>query len=151
MAETKRGYAMLIHGGDAEIGAALKCGIMAAHAAEPVLIDRRHPRHMRRDGMISEPATGYVGKHIRRGLQEAEAFTDEEKEEIRRRRVALSLRQEMHPVPVDYIGMLVKAELEYGQTLRSIGRLKRARERMLIGYAVVVMAFDLLFRKVGVK
>lgn len=69
--------------------------------------------------------------------------------EIDRQRIAEALRQEMHPEPVDYAMMLADAELDYGESLCVPGPLERVGTRLLLAYALVVLAFDWLFKSVG--
>ena len=124
MAEIRRGTAMLLlTAGDKEISTALANGILAVRLpmAKPF-----------------EP-------------HEAQAVSAE----IRRQRefdlkdVARKLRQEMHPEPVDYAMKVADAELDYGEPLCVPGPLERFGARLLLGYALVVLAFDWLFKSVG--
>lgn len=71
------------------------------------------------------------------------------KSEIDLQRVADLLRVAMHPEPVDYAGKVFDAEMEYGESLYERGRLGRLGERLLLGYAMVVLAFDRLFGALG--
>ena len=69
--------------------------------------------------------------------------------EIDRQRIADELREKLHPVPVDYAGLAYTAEVRYGESLYEPGVMGKIGEALLVGYAMVVMAFRELFEAVG--
>ena len=64
-------------------------------------------------------------------------------------RIAEELRSELHPVPVDYAGLAYTAEVRYGESLYEPGVLWKIGEALMVGYAMVVMAFQELFEALG--
>ena len=114
MAEIRRGTAMLITAGDAEIAGALASGIEAGRKA---------------------------------------ALTNEQicvvKKEIDLQRVAELMRVAMHHEPVDYAGLAYDAELMYGKRATAPAAIRWMGGKLLIGYALIVLAFMELFRSVG--
>lgn len=117
VAETKRGYALLLTAGDEAISKALASGILAV----------RLP--------MAKPL----------GREEARVVSAE----IDRQRIAEELRRELHPVPVDYAGLAYTAEVQYGESLYEPGVLGKVGEALMVGYAMVVMAFRELFEALG--
>ena len=119
MAEVKRGYAMLIQGGDSEISGALGDGILAARLpmAKPLEPEQR--------SLVSA--------------------------EIDRQKIADYLRVAMHREPVDYAALAFDAEMRYGESVYEPGPLKRAAEKMLVGWALICLGFHELFRSVGTE
>ena len=69
--------------------------------------------------------------------------------EIDRQRIAEELRRELHPVPVDYAGLAYTAEVRYGESLYEPGVLGKVGEALMVGYAMIVMAFRELFETLG--
>lgn len=69
--------------------------------------------------------------------------------EIDRQRIADELREKLHPVPVDYAHLAYDAEVMYGESLYEPGALGKVGEALLVGYAMVVMAFQELFEALG--
>lgn len=124
MSEIRRGYAMLIQGGDAEISGALADGIMAIRLpmAKPLEPDQM----------------AVVSKEIKR-------------QKDYWKRTAERLRATMHKEPVDYASLVFDAEMRYGESVYEPGPGWRAAEKLLVGYAMVVMAFHDLFRWVGME
>jgi hypothetical protein len=119
VAESKRGYALLLTAGDEQISKALASGIMAV----------RLP--------MAKPL----------GREEAKVVSAE----IDRQRIAEELRRELHPVPVDYAGLAYTAEVRYGESLYEPGVLGKVGEALMVGYAMVVMAFHELFESLGLE
>jgi hypothetical protein len=117
VAESKRGYALLLTAGDEQISKALASGIMAV----------RLP--------MAKPL----------GHKEAEVVSAE----MDRQKIAEALRRELHPVPVDYAGLAYTAEVRYGESLYEPGVLSKVGEALMVGYAMVVMAFQELFEALG--
>ena len=117
VAETKRGYALLLTAGDKEISKALASGIMAV----------RLP--------MAKPL----------GQEEAKVVSAE----MDRQRIAEELREKLHPVPVDYAGLAYTAEVRYGESLYEPGVLGKVGEALMVGYAMIVMAFRELFETLG--
>lgn len=70
-------------------------------------------------------------------------------EEIKRQNVARALRVAMHREPVDYAHLAYDAEVAYGESLYAPGLLGKIGEKLLVGYALIVLAFDRLFESVG--
>lgn len=140
MAEVKRGYAMLIQGGDPEISGALGDGIMA------VRLPMERP--LRRE---TSSVSGYAGATFPKG----EGLTPEQRSvvsaEIDRQKIADYLRVAMHREPVDYAALAFDAEMRYGESLYEPGPLKRAAEKMLVGWALICLGFHELFRIVGTE
>lgn len=69
--------------------------------------------------------------------------------EMDRQKVAELLRVAMHREPVDYAGLAYDAEVQYGESLYAPGLLGKIGEKLLVGYALIVLAFDRLFESVG--
>ena len=69
--------------------------------------------------------------------------------EIDRQKIAEELRRELHPVPVDYAGLTYTAEVRYGESLYAPGVWAKVGEALMVGYAMVVMAFRELFEALG--
>lgn len=123
MAEIRRGTALLLTAGDEEISTALASGIMAVRlpAAKP----------------LTHEEAEVVSAEIDR-----QRIVDWQK-------VAHQLRVAMHREPVDYAGMCFDAEVEYGESLYEKGLPGKIGEALLVGYAMVVLAFERLFERVG--
>lgn len=79
------------------------------------------------------------------GKEEAKAVSAE----MDRQRIAEELREKLHPVPVDYAGLAYDAEVSYGERLYEPGVLGKIGEALMVGYAMVVMAFQELFEALG--
>lgn len=79
------------------------------------------------------------------GHKEAEVVSAE----IDRQKIAEALRKELHPVPVDYAGLAYTAEVLYGESLYELGVLGKVGEALMVGYAMIVMAFQELFEALG--
>ena len=71
--------------------------------------------------------------------------------EIDRQKIADYLRVAMHREPVDYAALAFDAEMRYGQSMDEPGAMKRAAEKLLVGYAMLCMAFHSLFSWVGTE
>jgi len=71
--------------------------------------------------------------------------------EMDRQRIADELREKLHPVPVDYAGLAYTAEVRYGESLYEPGVLGKVGEALMVGYAMVVMAFHELFESLGLE
>ena len=69
--------------------------------------------------------------------------------EMDRQRIAEALRKDLHPVPVDYAGLAYDAEVSYGERMYEPGVLGKIGEALMVGYAMVVMAFQELFEALG--
>ena len=117
MAESRRGYAMLLTAGDEEISSALASGMLA----------------------VRLPAASPTG-HEEAGTTSADVDWD---------RVAHQLRVAMHREPVDYAGLIYDAEVRHGEGLYEPGSLGRLGQKLLLGYAMIVLAFERLFERVG--
>ena len=124
MGDVRRGYALLLTAGDTEIA-----GALAEGAAKG------------REDSISQ-ASPMVRALPPEQRQVVEAEMD-------RQRIARALRIAMHREPVDYEGMAFDAELLYGVRPYEPGALHWIGEKLLVGYALVVMGFERLFRSVG--
>lgn len=68
--------------------------------------------------------------------------------EIDRQKVAELLRVAMHREPVDYAGLIYDAEVRHGESLYERGFLGKIGEKLLVGYAMIVLAFEKLFESV---
>lgn len=79
------------------------------------------------------------------GREEAEAVSAE----MDRQRIADELREKLHPVPVDYAGLSYTAEVLYGESLYELGVWGKVGEALMVGYAMIVMAFQELFEALG--
>lgn len=117
VAETKRGYALLLTAGDEAISKALASGIMAV----------RLP--------MAKPL----------GHEEAKVVSAE----MDRQKIAEELREKLHPVPVDYAGLAYTAEVRYGESLYEPGVFGKVGDALMVGYAMIVMAFRELFEALG--
>lgn len=86
-------------------------------------------------------------------LPMAKPLTHEESQvvsaEIDRQKIADLLRVAMHPEPVDYAGKVFDAEMAYGESLYKPGPMRKVGEFLLVRYALVVLAFDRLFKALG--
>ena len=69
--------------------------------------------------------------------------------EMDRQRIAEELREKLHPVPVDYAGLAYTAEVRYGESLYEPGVFGKVGEALMVGYAMIVMAFRELFETLG--
>lgn len=69
--------------------------------------------------------------------------------EIDRQKIAEELREKLHPVPVDYAGLAYTAEVRYGESLYEPGVLGKVGDALMVGYAMIVMAFQELFEALG--
>ena len=69
--------------------------------------------------------------------------------EVDRQKIAEELRRKLHPVPVDYAGMAYDAEVQYGESLYEPGVMGKIGQALLVGYAMIVMAFCELFETLG--
>ena len=69
--------------------------------------------------------------------------------EMDRQKIAELLRVAMHKEPVDYAGLAYDAEVQYGESLYAPGVLGKIGEKLLVGYAMIVLAFERLFERVG--
>ena len=63
--------------------------------------------------------------------------------------VAHQMRVAMHKEPVNYANLAYDAEVEYGESLYAPGLLGKIGEKLLVGYALIVLAFEKLFESVG--
>ena len=81
------------------------------------------------------------------GKEEAKAVSAE----IDRQKIADYLRVAMHREPVDYAALAFDAEMRYGESVYEPGPLKRAAEKMLVGWALICLGFHELFRSVGTE
>ena len=140
MGDVRRGYVMLIQGGDAQIRGALRDGVVRGLG-----YDLTRPC-----GPPSpEPRALPAGE----GFMTARALPAEQRQvveaEIDRQKIARDMRIAMHREPVDYEGLSFDAELLYGESLYTPGALHWIGEKLLVGYALVVMGFERLFRAVG--
>ncbi len=79
------------------------------------------------------------------GHEEAKAVSAE----MDRQRIAEELREKLHTVPVDYAGRAYTAEVLYGESLYEPGVWGKIGEALMVGYAMVVMAFQELFEALG--
>jgi len=133
---------LLLTAGDEQISSALASGIMA----------------VRGTGEPYPPLRGYFPIDMGK-LGEARPLMPEQvevvKAEIDRQKivdwvdVAHRMRVAMHREPVDYAGLTYDAEVQYGESLYAPGVLGKIGEKLLVGYAMVVLAFDRLFESVG--
>ena len=163
MAEVRRGYAMLIQGGDPEISGALGDGIMAVRL--PMANSLSHAARassLWEGNSLSQPtADSSLGEgnslsHAARASSLGEgALTKEQREtvsaEMDRQKIADYLRVAMHREPVDYAALAFDAEMRYGESVYEPGPLKRAAEKMLVGWALICLGFHELFRSVGTE
>lgn len=123
MAEIRRGIAMLLlTAGDPEISGALADGIMAV----------RLP--------AARPLTHEEAKVVSAEMERQKIVDWQE--------VAHQMRVAMHREPVDYAGLAYDAEVQYGESLYAPGVLGKIGEKLLVGYALIVLAFDRLFESV---
>ena len=71
--------------------------------------------------------------------------------EIDRQKIADYLRVAMHKEPVDYAALAFDAEMRYGESVYEPGPVKRAAEKLLVGWALICLGFHELFRSVGTE
>ena len=135
MGDVRRGYVLLLTAGDREIAGALAEGVVKGREGCPIPL--RVLPHCGGEAMVESPCL--PAEHRR--VVEAE---------IDRQRIARALRVAMHREPVDYEGLAFDAEVQYGESLYERGSLHWIAEKLLVGYALVVMGFERLFRAVGV-
>ena len=124
----------MLTAGDWEIAGALAEGVMRGREGCPIPL--RVLPHCGGEAMVESPC---LPAEQRRVVEE----------EIDRQRIAWALRRDMHPVPVDYRGLAFDAEVQYGESLYERGAMQWIAEKLLVGYALVVMGFERLFRSVG--
>jgi len=160
MAETRRGTAMLLlTAGDEQISSALASGIMAVRGTGDLIrldAERRAtcPWDCRPRLAENSPPDCFPGarRPIGGRLGEAKPLTHDEAQvvsaEMDRQKVAELLRVAMHREPVDYAGLAYDAEVAYGESLYAPGLLGKIGEKLLVGYALIVLAFDRLFESV---
>ena len=129
---------LLLTAGDKEISTALADGIMAVRGTEDLI-------RLDAERRATFPNGGRLGEAKPLGHKEAEIVSAE----IDRQRIAEELRRELHPVPVDYAGLAYTAEVLYGESLYEPGVWGKIGEALLVGYAMVVMAFQELFEALG--
>ena len=140
MAEIKRGYAMLLTAGDEQISKALADGILAVRwTGDLIRIDAE-----RRDTF---PIGGRLVEAKPLNREEAQVVSAE----MDRQKIADYLRVAMHREPVDYAALAFDAEMRYGESVYEPGPLKRAAEKMLVGWALICLGFHELFRSVGTE
>ena len=159
MAEIKRGTAMLLlTAGDEQISTALASGIMAVRLPEAKPLTHE-------EAGVVKSAMKWLSLQAQREAQDAGETRGQgsgaicagrgANTEIDRQKivdwqdVAHRMRVAMHPEPVDYAGLCFDADVQYGESLYERGRLGRLGERLLIGYAMIVLAFERLFESVG--
>ena len=153
MAEIRRGTAMLLlTAGDEAISKALADGIMAVRLpmAKPL---------GQEEAKVVKSAMKWLNLQAQREVQDADETRGQRSEascagrgantEIDRQRIAEELREKLHPVPVDYAGLAYGAEVKYGESLYEPGVLGKVGEALMVGYAMVVMAFQELFEALG--
>ena len=130
---SRRGYALLLTAGDEQISKALADGIMA----------------------VRLPMANSISHAARASSLKEGALTKEQREtvsaEIDRQKIADYLRVAMHREPVDYAALAFDAEMRYGESVYEPGPLKRAAEKMLVGWALICLGFHELFRSVGTE
>lgn len=136
---SRRGTAMLLlTAGDKEISQALADGIMAVRGTEDLI-------RLDAERRATFPIGGRLG--------EAKPLEPEQREvvsrEMDRQKIAEELREKLHPVPVDYAGLAYGAEVKYGESLYEPGVWGKIGEALMVGYAMVVMAFQELFEALG--
>lgn len=71
--------------------------------------------------------------------------------EMDRQKIADYLRVAMHKEPVDYAALAFDAEMRYGESVYEPGPVKRAAEKLLVGWALICLGFHELFRSVGTE
>lgn len=133
----RRGYAMLIQGGDKEISAALASGILAVRGTGDLI-------RLDAERRATFPIGGRLGEAKPLNREEAQVVSAE----IDRQRIADLLRVAMHPKPVDYAMKVYEAELDYGQSVYRKGAARRALDMLLVGWALVALGFERLFESV---
>lgn len=124
MAESRRGTAMLLlTAGDPEIYGALADGILAVRLPE------------------AKPLTHEEAQVVSAEINRQKIVDWQE--------VAHQMRVAMHREPVDYAGLIYEAEVAHGESLYERGFIGKIGEKLLVGYALIVLAFDRLFESVG--
>ena len=152
MSDTKRGYAMLITAGDEEISRALASGIVAVRgygsALSPADAGTSPPRWGSEGtgDLIRTPATATSPIGGRLSEEQIRVV----KAELDIQKAANLLRVAMHPEPVDYAGKVFDAEMAYGESVYLPGPMRKLGEKLLLAYALAVLAFQRLFKSVGV-
>lgn len=143
--DSRRGYAMLLTAGDPEISGALAEGMLKGRADAANSLSQHEADSSLGEGNSLRPCRGTSlgeGGLTAEQVQVVEA-------EIDRQKIADLLRVAMHREPVDYAEKAFDAEVEYGESLYERGPLGRLGEKLLVVYALVVMAFERLFESVG--
>jgi len=139
MAETRRGTAMLLlTAGDEQISSALASGIMAVRGTGDLI-------RLDAERRATFPIGGRLGEAKPLNHEEAQVVSAE----MDRQKVAELLRVAMHREPVDYAGLAYDAEVAYGESLYERGFLGKIGEKLLVVYALIVLAFEKLFESVG--
>ena len=153
MAEIRRGTAMLLlTAGDKDISTALANGILAVRLPMAKPLGREEAR-------VVKSAMKWLNLQAQREAQDADETRGQGSEascagrgantEMDRQKIAEELREKLHPVPVDYAGLAYTAEVRYGESLYEPGVCGKIGEALMVGYAMVVMAFCELFEALG--
>ena len=129
---------LLMTAGDKEISQALADGIMAVRGTGDLI-------RLDAERRATFPIGGRLGKAKPLSQEEAKVVSAE----IDRQRIADELREKLHPVPVDYAHLAYDAEVSYGERLYEPGVCGKIGEALMVGYAMVVMAFQELFEALG--
>ena len=139
MAEIRRGTAMLLlTAGDPEISGALADGIVAVRGTGDLI-------RLDAERRATFPNGGRLGEAKPLNHEEAQVVSAE----MDRQKIAELLRVAMHREPVDYAHLAYDAEVAYGESLYAPGLLGKIGEKLLVGYALIVLAFEKLFESVG--
>ena len=145
---------LLLTAGDKEISTALADGIMAVRLpmAKPLGLE---------EAKAVKSAMKWLNLQAQREAQDADETRGQGSEascagrgantEMDRQKIAEELREKLHPAPVDYAGLAYDAEVLYGESLYEQGALGKVGEVLLVGYAMVVMAFHELFESLGLE
>lgn len=144
---SRRGTAMLLlTAGDEQISSALASGIMAVRGTGDLIrLDAERRATFAQGHGYAHPIGGRLGEAKPLNHEEAQVVSAE----MDRQKVAELLRVAMHKEPVDYAHLAYDAEVQYGESLYAPGLLGKIGEKLLVGYALIVLAFDRLFESVG--
>lgn len=129
MSEIKRGYAVLLQGGDGEISEALAGGILQGRGLTAGRLEA--------GGVLSDEAIRAVEAEMDRQAIAGELFDE--------RAVAHRMRVAMHPEPVDYDALIADARGKYRRA--AVPRwLRVVMEKLLVGYALLALYVVALYR-----
>jgi len=146
---------LLLTAGDEQISSALASGIMAVRLPVAKLLNHEEAQvvtsAMKWLNLQAQERKRQDAGETRGQGSEASCAGRGASAEMDRQKVAELLKVAMHREPVDYAGLAYDAEVAYGESLYAPGLLGKIGEKLLVGYAMIVLAFDRLFKALGIR